>query len=111
MLVSHSYMDKCLVESFAHVLIRLFVFLLLSYRSCLYVLNINSLSDISFTIKIWGFPSSLAGKKSACNAGDPSLIPESEPTGEGIGCPLQCSWASLVVQLVKNPPAMWETWV
>ena len=31
--------------------------------------------------------------------------------GEGIGHPLQCSWASLVAQLVKNPPAMWETWV
>ena len=32
-------------------------------------------------------------------------------TGEGIGYPLQYSWASLVAQLVKNPPAMWETWV
>ena len=31
--------------------------------------------------------------------------------GEGIGYPVQYSWASLVVQLVKNPPAMWETWV
>ena len=31
--------------------------------------------------------------------------------GEGIGCPLQYSWASLVAQLVRNPPAMWETWV
>ena len=31
--------------------------------------------------------------------------------GEGIGCPLQYSWASLVAKLVKNPPAMWETWV
>jgi len=30
---------------------------------------------------------------------------------EGIGCPLQYSWASLVGQLVKNPLAMWETWV
>jgi len=30
---------------------------------------------------------------------------------EGIGYPLQYSWASLVTQLVKNPPAMWETWV
>ena len=29
----------------------------------------------------------------------------------GIGYPLQCSWASLVAQLVKNLPAMWETWV
>ena len=32
-------------------------------------------------------------------------------TGEGIGCPRQYSWASLVAQLVKNPPAMWETCV
>ena len=31
--------------------------------------------------------------------------------GEGIGYPLQCSWASLVAQLVKNLPTMWETWV
>ena len=30
---------------------------------------------------------------------------------EGIGYPLQYSWASLVAQLVKNLPAMWETWV
>ena len=28
-----------------------------------------------------------------------------------MGYPLQYSWASLVVQLVKNSPAMWETWV
>ena len=27
---------------------------------------------------------------------------------EGIGYPLQCSWASLVAQLVKNLPAMRE---
>ena len=33
------------------------------------------------------------------------------PAGEGIGYPLQYSWASLVAQLVKNPPAMRETWV
>ena len=32
-------------------------------------------------------------------------------TGEGIGYPFQYSWASLMVQMVKNPPAMWETWV
>ena len=30
---------------------------------------------------------------------------------ERIGYPLQYSWASLVAQLVKNPPAVWETWV
>ena len=32
-------------------------------------------------------------------------------TGEGKGYPLQYSWASLVAQMVKNPPAMQETWV
>ena len=59
-----------------------------------------------------GFPESSVGKESACNAGDPGSIPGSErSTGEGIGYPLQNSWASLVAQLVKNPPAMWETWV
>ena len=31
--------------------------------------------------------------------------------GEGIGYPLQYSWASLVAQMVKNSPAMWKTWV
>ena len=52
------------------------------------------------------------GKKSTCNAGDPSLIPRSRRSaGEGIGYPLQYSWASLVVQLVKKPPAMQKTWV
>ena len=59
-----------------------------------------------------GFPDSLVGKKSTCNAGDPGSIPGSgRSTGEGIGYPLQYSWASLVAQLVKNPPAMPETWV
>ena len=59
-----------------------------------------------------GFPDSSVGKESAGSAGDPSLIPGSgRSTGEGIGYPLQYSWASLVAQLVRNPPAMWETWV
>ena len=59
-----------------------------------------------------GFPSSSAGKKSACNAGDPSSTPGSRRSpGEGIGYPLQYSWASLVVQTVKNLLAMQETWV
>ena len=31
--------------------------------------------------------------------------------GEGIGYPLQYSWAFPVAQTVKNPPTMWETWV
>ena len=59
-----------------------------------------------------GFPHSSVGKESTCNAGDPSSIPElGRSVGEGIGYPLQYSWASLVAQLVKNLLAMWETWV
>ena len=57
-----------------------------------------------------GFPGSSIGKESACKAGIPSLIPGlGRPPGEGIGYPLQNSWTSLVAQMVKNPPAMWET--
>ena len=59
-----------------------------------------------------GFPDSSVGKESTYNAGDPGSIPGSgRSAGEGIGSPLQCSWAYLVAQLVKNPPAMRETWV
>ena len=59
-----------------------------------------------------GFPDSSVGKELTCNAEDPSLIPGSgRSTGEGIGYPLQYYWASLVAQLVKNLPAMPETWV
>ena len=56
------------------------------------------------------FHDSSVGKEPTCNAGDPGLIPGSERSaGEGIGYPLQCSWASLEAQLVKNLPAMRET--
>ena len=59
-----------------------------------------------------GFPGNSAGKESACDAGGPSLIPGlGRSTGEGIGYPLQYSWASLVAQTVKNLPATWQTWV
>ena len=59
-----------------------------------------------------GFPDSSVGKESACNAGDPGSIPGlGRSPGEGIGHPLLYSWASLVAQLVKNLPAMRETWV
>ena len=59
-----------------------------------------------------GFPDSSVGKESTCNAGDPGSIPGlGRSPGEGIGYPLQYSWASLVAQLVKNLPAMPETWV
>ena len=54
----------------------------------------------------------MVGKESTCNAGDPSSIPGSGRSfGEGIDYPLQYSLASLVAWLVKNPPAMRETWV
>ena len=57
------------------------------------------------------FPDSSVGKESASNAGDPGSIPGSERSiEEGLGHPLQYSWASLVAQLVKNPPATQETW-
>ena len=58
------------------------------------------------------FPRGSDDKAWAYNAGDPGLIPESGRfAGEGISHPLQYSWASLVAQLVKNPPAVQETWV
>ena len=51
-----------------------------------------------------GFPDSSVGKESACNADNPGSIPGlGRSPGEGIGYPFQCSWASLVAQLVKNP--------
>ena len=59
-----------------------------------------------------GFLVSSVGKEFTCNTGDPGLIPGlGRSPGEGIGYPLQHSWASLVAQLVKNSPAIQETWV
>ena len=58
------------------------------------------------------FPGISAATELACNSGDPSLIPGlGRSHAEGIVCPLQYSWASLVAQMVVNPTAMWETWV
>ena len=67
-----------------------------------------------FTInnKCLGFPDTSVGKESAGNAGDTSLnLGSQRSAGEGIGYTLQYSWASLMAQLVKNLPAMLETWV
>ena len=59
-----------------------------------------------------GLPDSSVGTESTCNAGDPSSIPGSgRSAGEGIVYPHQYSRAFLVAQLVKNLPAVWETWV
>ena len=50
--------------------------------------------------------------ESAYNTGDTGSIPGSGRCArEGIGYVLQYSCSSLVAQLVKNPPAMWDTWV
>ena len=85
--------------------------------------TVSYLSICTLTNSSWSFVPTLlkqracfldssAGKKSACNAGDPSLIPGAgRSSGEGIGYPLQYSWASVVAQMVKNLPAMLETWV
>ena len=64
------------------------------------------------TIPFYIPPESSVGEESTCNAGDPRLIPGSgRSPGEGIGYPLQYSWASFVAQLVKNLPAVRKTWV
>ena len=78
------------------------------------LLALSSFFPLFFNVWIFSnhFPDSPVDKESSCNAGDPSSIPGSgRSTGEGISYLLQNSWASLVAQLVKNPPAMRETWV
>ena len=72
----------------------------------------NSLPK-SFVVRLEGFPGSSAGKKFALKEEDTGLIPGlGKSPREGIDCPLQYSWASLVAQLVKrNLSVMWETWV
>ena len=65
-----------------------------------------------FSLKWQCFPDSSVDKESSCNAGDPGSVPGwGRSAGEGIGYPLQFSQASFVAQLVKNLPAIWETWV
>ena len=58
------------------------------------------------------FPWWPAGKESACNVEDLGSTPGwGRSAEERISYLLQCFWASLVTQLVKNLPAMWKTWV
>ena len=84
---------------------------------CSYINRAHSLGFVSCRIAplmlySMGFPYNSVSKESACNAGDPSSIPGSgKSTREGVEDPLQYSWASLVAQLIKNLPAMKETWV
>ena len=81
-----------------------------------YLMSIKIQSWLGNICEQWccfqGFPDSSVGKESACNAGDSVSIPGSGRSArEGIGYPLQYSWTFLVAQLVKNLPALWDTWV
>ena len=83
------------------------VFTVFSYP----VISLNPVFDSIYRY-LKGFPGSTPGKESACNAGDPGWIPElGRSSEEGIGYPLQYSWASLVAQMVENLPAMLKPWV
>ena len=76
-----------------------------SLYSCQFQYGHFQIKTDYFCIEIL-FPDSSAGKESSFHAGDPGSISGSgRSSGEGIGYPFQYSWASLVAQMVKNPPA------
>ena len=92
----------------------------LPWPTHLFLVSISHLFPLPFLLcgdfcslySLRSFPGRSAGKESAWNPEDPGSISGSErPPGEEIGYPLQYSWATLVAQTAKNPPAMWETWV
>ena len=67
----------------------------------------STFRNSGFYILYWASLTAQLVKESTCNAGDPGSIPGSgRSPAEGIGYPLQYSWASLVNQPVKNPPAI-----
>ena len=85
---------------------------ILLYEYVKMYLTVLQLMDIWVVVRRWASLVPQLIKTSACNSRDPSSIPRSESSpGEGIGYPLQYSWASLVAQMVKNMSAMWETCV
>ena len=90
------------LREFLHIL------LMLSFlKSSLYARYLRTQLNLILLVILGGSD----GKESVCIAGDPGRIPGSgRSPEEGIGYPLQYSWASLVVQMVKNLPAM-QTWV
>ena len=84
--------------------VSVYTYILMCVCVCIYI------SNLYYTHV--GFSGSSAGKESSCNAGDLGLNPglESSP-GDGIGYPLQYSWASLMAQMAKNTLAVWKSWV
>ena len=88
---------------------------LLSYLGFCYLgcrLFLHGCSSKVQPLLLTGFPNSSVGKESACNSGDPCSTPGlGRSSGEGIGYPLPYSWASLMAQLIRNLPAMQETWI
>ena len=77
---------------------------------CLLTLRNTAYTKVTKIFFLVFFTDSSVGKESACNAGDSGSIPElGRSAGEGIGYPLQDSWASLVAQLVKILLSMQET--
>ena len=109
------FVDQCLTTGSLDKVCILYIHTYIFIYIYIYIyIFIYTYKYIKYThIHIYmGFPDSSVGKESACNSGDPGSIPGSERSaGEGIGCPLQYSWASLVTQLVKNLPEMRDTWV
>ena len=102
--------NRCLISwtklYLAIILWKLYYTIPLLLSSSIYPKNLE------LNMNTQGFPHSSVGKESACNAGDPgSILGSGRSPGEGIGYPLQYSWASLVAQLVKNLPVMRDTWV
>ena len=89
----------------------------ISFGRFVFFVNGSSAVNCDFGVfirrgELKGFPESSVGKESVCNVGDTGLIPVlGRSAGEGIGYSLQYSQASLVAQLVKNLPAILETWV
>ena len=82
--------------------------------------KVKSLSRVWLLATLWTVayqaPPSMGFSRQEYWSGLPLPSPDSIPRsgkspGEGIGYPLQYSWASLVAQIVKNPPARQETWV
>ena len=86
-------------------------------------LTLNELTLLMMAFDNMGeLPGGSDGERSACNVGEPALVPElrrSPREGNGYPLPYSCLensislslWASLIAQLVKNPPVMQETWV